>query len=591
MAGKAQAETASGLLFSTGIMGHLSESSVICKEGGTVVHAVLNSTVVSDPKEAFLPLTVDYRSRHYAFGKIPMLNSSRRERHGADDEVLVSRCIDRVVRPLFPKGYIDEVQILATCHAADGVHDPTIAAVNATSFALMQSRQPWFGPVGCVRVALIDGELQVDPSLQDMPRATLDLVYAGTKDRVLMVEAISDQVSEETVQQAMALANSAVCDIIGTQLRLLKQIEDSGVDSTTSVREKSRFYTVPTALAQTVHELGYDRAVEVYSTGVAGKAERGRNEGRVRSELLNAVMNLPEWATESALVRTMAVDEVMHKAFRAVLLRGPEAEGASGTAAVRADGRALDEVRPIGSAVEVLPSVHGSAYFARGDTHVLSTVTLGPHDASRTVVPIEGTAEEKTQPFMLHYDFPPYSTGELGNATAPNRRMVGHGNLAEKALRPVMPPFEEFPYAVRAYCECTGSNGSSSMASVCAGSLALFDAGVPLKAPVAGVSVGLVTDESLAVDYSAAPASAAEALAAFESQQQLEGRALGEEAEGAQKREFVVLRDLTGSEDHHGDMDYKIAGTRYVLLHLGVFRPSRWHSCVVKVQTAWSPVH
>lgn len=186
MAGKAEASSASGITFSTGIMGHLSESSVFCKQGGTLVHAVVNSSWTSDSKDAFLPLTVDYRSRQYAFGQIPTQNPSRRDRHGGDDEILVSRCIDRVVRPLFPKGYVNEVQILATSHAADGVHDPTIAAVNAASFALMQSKQPWFGPVGCVRVAMIDGALQVDPALPDLERATLDLVYAGTKDRALM---------------------------------------------------------------------------------------------------------------------------------------------------------------------------------------------------------------------------------------------------------------------------------------------------------------------------------------------------------------------------------------------------------------------
>jgi polyribonucleotide nucleotidyltransferase len=204
--------------------------------------------------------------------------------------------------------------------------------------------------------------------------------------------------------------------------------------------------------------------------------------------------------------------------------------------------------------VEVLPTVHGSSYFARGDTHVLSTVTLGSYKDRRTTLPVDGTGEEKEQTFMLHYDFPPYSTGEMGNATAPNRRMVGHGNLAEKALRPVLPAFDEFPYTVRVYCECTGSNGSSSMASACAGSLALYDAGVPLKAPVAAVSVGLVTDESVALDLEGGAASAGAA-------------STGEPARLAGK-EYVILRDILGSEDHHGDMDYKIGGERESLCSL-----------------------
>lgn len=190
MAGEAQETTNRGLVFSTGIMGHLSEASVLCKQGGTVVHAVVNSAWESDAQHAFLPLTVDYRSRNYSIGVVPSL-PSRRERHGTDDEILVSRCIDRVVRPLFPKGYVNEVQILATSHAADGIHDPTIAAVNAASFALTLSKQPWYGPVGCVRVGLVDGELCVDPTLEDMKRSTLDFVYAGTADRALMYANLS----------------------------------------------------------------------------------------------------------------------------------------------------------------------------------------------------------------------------------------------------------------------------------------------------------------------------------------------------------------------------------------------------------------
>jgi polyribonucleotide nucleotidyltransferase len=378
------------------------------------------------------------------------------------------------------------------------------------------------------------------------------------------VEAIGEQVPEEVIQQAMALANTAVCDIIDTQVRLVREIKEKKTQEAAAAAlargeaegesaalpagtGKKGYFTVPAAMAEYVHALGYDRSLEVYSNGVSDKAARGRGEGKLRGELLQAVNEHPEWGQQHVVVRSMAVDAVMHKAFRAVLLR----QSAEVTPEVRrSDGRALDEVRQIGSAVEVLPTVHGSSYFARGDTHVLSTVTLGSYKDRRTVLPIDGTVEPKEQTFMLHYDFPPYSTGEMGNATAPNRRMVGHGNLAEKALRPVLPSFDVFPYTVRVYCECTGSNGSSSMASACAGSLALYDAGVPLKAPVAAVSVGLVTDESVALDLEGASATA-----------EADG-ATTETAQTAQMagREYVILRDILGSEDHHGDMDYKIGG-------------------------------
>ena len=353
---------------------------------------------------------------------------------------------------------------------------------------------------------------------------------------VTRVEAIGEQIPEDLIQQAMAMANTAVAGIIDTQVALAKEIS---AKKNTFFAKKS-FFTVPERMTQEVRAMGYDSAVEVYSHGVADKAARGRSEGVVRTELLQRVAAHPEWGSQSSLIQAMAVDGVMHQAFRAVLLGSSDAlaTDAAAVAVRRSDGRALDEVRPIGAATEVLPSVHGSAYFARGDTHVLGTVTLGSLKDSRIVLPIDGSGEEKKQPFMLHYDFPPYATGAMGNATAPNRRMVGHGNLAEKALRPVMPSFEDFPYAVRVFCECTGSNGSSSMASACAGSLALYDAGVPLKAAVAAVSVGLVTDESVAVNYDS-PDSAVAAVSG---------------------KEFVLLKDILGSEDHHGDMDYKIGG-------------------------------
>jgi len=568
MSGEHKASIASGLTFSTGIIGHLSEASVMCNAGGSVVHAVVNSARPEGPTNAFLPLTVDYRSRQYAFGHIPKTNA-RREKHGGDDEILVSRCIDRAVRPLFPKGYVNEVQLLVTAHAADGVNDPTIAAVNAASFALMCSDQPWYGPIGCVRVGLIDGELRVDPSIKDMERSTLDFVYAGTEGRALMVEALGQQIPEEVIVQATKMADIAVTEIIHTQRKLVDEIQAkkaaaqaerqaalaalTGAETTAvrTTRAKKEFFSVPEAFAAAVDAMGYSDALGVYSMGILDKTARGRAEGQLRNRVIEAVKEHAEWGAQPAIVQAMAVDGMMHKAFRAVLLKEPgqeQGQQGSGEEVRRADGRLTYEVRKISSAVEVLPSVHGSSYFARGDTHVLSTVTLGSLENARQYIPIDGSGEEKKQTFMLHYDFPPYSTGEMGNATSTNRRMIGHGNLAEKGLRPVLPNLEDFPYTVRVYCECTGSNGSSSMASACGGTLALLDAGVPLKAPVAAVSVGLVTGEEVALKFGEL------------------GEAVqrgGVDQDGNQDRDhgrYTVLKDITGSEDYNGDMDYKIAG-------------------------------
>lgn len=336
---------------------------------------------------------------------------------------------------------------------------------------------------------------------------------------ICRVEALGQQIPDATIQEAMALADVAVIEIINTQKALLKQIEDAAVASHAVLNgeagsfvaphsEKKEYFTVPPAMAEAVKQLGYDRALQVYSHGIAEKVARGRSEGKLRAEILETVSQDETWGKEPVIIRSMAVDAMMHGAFRDVLLCKHVNDPVARAEVRRSDGRSVDEVRQVSAAVEVLPSVHGSSYFARGDTHVLSTVTLGSLEEQKDYLPIDGSGLEKKQPFMLHYDFPPYSTGEMGNSTAPNRRMVGHGNLAEKGIRPVMPAVDEFPYTVRVYCECTGSNGSSSMASVCAGSLALFDAGVPLKAPVAAVSVGLVTDESVALDLDGTHAAA-----------------------------------------------------------------------------------
>eukprot|EP01038_Epipyxis_sp_PR26KG_P013020 gene13020-17452_t len=550
------------LIFSTNgcIMGHLSESSVLTRSGGTVVHATINSSFNADPKDSSLPLTVDYRARHYAFGLIPKV-AKRRERHGGDDEILVARIIDRAIRPLFPKGYVNEIQLTVTAHAADGLNDPTVVAVNGASFALMKSRQPWNGPIGCVRIGLIDGELVVNPTLAEMKSSSMDFLYAGSAERTLMIETVGKEIPDETIKSAIRLAHEEVKTIISMQTEQLAQeninvntpngdamVESTDKNDVLSVEVTKRFpFIIPDQLKKSLFQRGWNEAIKVYTSGGEKKDDRSNSEGKLRAELISYVSQ--EFPTQHVVVRGMAVDYLLNCAFRQTVL-----------SKTRVDGRSFMQLRKISCAADVLPVVHGSSYFARGDTHVLSTVTLGPKTDSRMTISIDGTKEQINSNFYLHYDFPPYCTGETGNATGTNRRMIGHGNLAERALRYVMPSIDEFPYAVRVYSECTVSNGSSSMASVCGASIALMDAGVPIKAPVAGLSIGLVLDESQVLKYVDSLD-----IPKLPTDQQLANQNEDKKDSTVRKHngyDYVLLKDILGTEDHHGDMDFKVAGSR-----------------------------
>ena len=644
-----------------GPLANLTESSAVCSHGGSVVHATVASKRNPDPTDDFLPLTVDYRSRSYAFGRIPSTNN-RRERHGNDEEVLVARMIDRAVRPLFPAGFVSELQLTVTTHAADGTHDPTVAAVNAASLALLRSRAPWDGPVGCVRVGYIDQQLVVSPTLAQMADSTLDLVYAGTQQRPVMIECVAKEVPEVVLVEALQVARDAVGGLIAAQRATLAQapplltIQNSANPNPNPAIPTSS----PHAALDAILAPHKEACEEMFrSCAGLGKAERSAKEGAMQRSLRAVLAEASDlqagrtpnpapaspasvlqagrpiqpasqgagqdhqrsdkagvlsWLggsrgqagiaapnpthtptpipnptptptptpnpapaspasavlAHSAMHQSMAIDALTSSAFRRVCLEGN---------GHRADGRAPTEVRPVTCETDVLPEVHGSAFFCRGDTHVLCTATLGPLQDARLTFALSGAGhagmksgatataasssgssmgskgigeisrlsapptEEQTDTFFLHYDFPPYCTGETGSVTGVNRRMIGHGNLADRAVRPLVPPPTVFPYTIRAYAECTSSNGSSSMAAVAGVSLALADAGVPMACHVAGVSVGLVTAP---VGDATSPASPDTSIG--------DGTTEG--------LSYRLLTDLTGTEDHYGDMDFKIAGTR-----------------------------
>ena len=542
----------SPIVFSAGgPLANLTEGSAVCSQGGSVVHATVASARAEDPQGDFLPLTVEYRSRSYAFGRIPDYKN-RRERHGNDEEILVSRMIDRAVRPLFPSGFVDELQVTVTTHAADGLNDPTVAAVNAASLALLRSRCPWSGPVGCVRVGLINDQLHVNPNLEDMKNSTLDLVYAATKNRPVMIEAVAKEVPDETIARAFALAQEAVVPIIDAQLQSLSESPPARLSG--QVQALAPSFIVPPALTQELEQAFLNECSQMFqSCSGLGKRERSSLEGRMRSKITAFVGAHGTFSREHAAVKAMACDAVMYKAFRHAALFGGSQGGG-----LRVDGRGEREIRVVTCSTDTLPRVHGSSFFQRGDTHVLCTTTLGALRDAKETFPISGAgvsrpnvvidpkadpersvssiSSEQVDTFFLHYDFPPFSTGEVGAVNNVNRRMLGHGNLAERALRAVIPSAQDFPYTVRSYAECTSSNGSSSMAAVCGASLALVDAGVPISAHVAGVSVGLVTTDAVE-PLSESVATSSEGL------------------------RYRLLTDLTGTEDHFGDMDFKVAGT------------------------------
>ncbi|AWR86387.1 polyribonucleotide nucleotidyltransferase [Meiothermus taiwanensis] len=474
--------------------------SVWVTYGETVVMATAQAS--DAPIQAdFLPLTVEFEERHYAVGRIPG-SFMRREGRPGEKAILSARLTDRPIRPLFPKGFRHEVQVLLTVLSADQENTPDILGPIAASAALMISDIPWEGPIASVRVGLQNGRLVLNPVAQE--DSQLDLVVAGSKEAIIMVEAGAQEVSEDRLVEALEFAHQAMQPILALQEQMRAELG------------KPKFaYEPPAKLDADTQAALYQRAMEKGLSGVlqtASKGERSAALEAFRQALLEEFVPPAEDGTVDQERRKLVAegfDEVVKQELRRLILQENK----------RADGRTPEQVRPIWIESNVLPKTHGSAIFSRGETQVLGVVTLG---TGRDAQLVDDLGIETEDPFLVHYNFPPYSTGEVRRLRGVSRREVGHGNLAKRGLRAVLPSREEFPYTIRVVGDVLESNGSSSMATVCAGCLALLDAGVPLKKHVAGVAMGLVKE--------------------------------GEQA--------VVLTDILGLEDALGDMDFKVTGTR-----------------------------
>jgi polyribonucleotide nucleotidyltransferase len=484
------------LRLETGKLAKQAGGSVMVRFGDSVV--LVTACRAASPREGidFLPLTVDYREYTYASGRIPG-GFFKREGKPAEKEVLTSRCIDRPIRPLFPAGWRYETQIIALVLSADQENDTDVLAITGASAALALSEIPFGKTIAGVRIGLVDGQFVVNPTFQQRKDSKLDLIVAGTKDGLVMVEAGAREVTEEQAIQALETAHAAIKQIV------------AAIDDLAREAGKKK-------LAVTKKEIGHDfyREVEekVYVPLTEAMRIRGKLENyeTVDQALKDLVASIPEGEVERKTEAKAIFKELKEKVLREEVL----------THSVRLDGRKFDEVRPIWIETGVLPRTHGSAVFTRGETQALVTCTLGTADDAQKIESFEG---ETWKSFMLHYNFPPFSVGEVGFMRGPGRREVGHGALAERSLTPMMPAEEQFPYTVRIVSDILESNGSSSMASVCGGSLAMMDAGVPLKKAVAGIAMGLVMDEKTG--------------------------------------KYAVLSDIAGAEDHYGDMDFKVAGT------------------------------
>ncbi|MCY3751715.1 MAG: polyribonucleotide nucleotidyltransferase, partial [Gammaproteobacteria bacterium] len=480
----------------TGRIARQASGAVLVSMGDTVVLVTCVASKEAKPDQDFFPLTVDYMEKTYAAGKIPG-GFFRREGRPSEKEVLTSRLIDRPVRPLFPKHFKNEVQIIATVMSLDPQIDPDIPALIGASAALGVSGIPFNGPIGAARVGYRNGEYLLNPGYAALTRSELDLVVAGTETSVLMVESEASLLSEEVMLGAVMFGHEHMQTVIENIRQLVAEAGTSPWDWQAPEDDRE--------LADEVNELCADLLREAYS--IRDKISRRDRVAEIRSTAITAITGKHDDRWTDRTIKE-AFEELESNIVRGAIVAGEP----------RIDGRDTAAVREINVEVGVLPRAHGSALFTRGETQALVTATLGTDRDAQIIDAIEG---ERKDPFMLHYNFPPYCVGETGRAGSPKRREIGHGRLAKRALMTVMPNLEEFPYAIRIVSEITESNGSSSMASVCGASLALMDAGIGITAPVAGIAMGLIKEEE----------------------------------------KFVVLSDIMGDEDHLGDMDFKVAGS------------------------------
>jgi polyribonucleotide nucleotidyltransferase len=482
------------LTLETGRIARQADAAVYAQYGETSVLATVVGAKEPKPGIDFFPLTVNYQEKTYAAGKIPG-GYFKREGRPTEKETLTSRLIDRPIRPLFVEGFKNETQVVVTVLSHDMENDPDVVALVAASAALTLSGLPFLGPIGAARVGLVGGEFVLNPMIDEMAESTLDLVVAGTQDAVMMVESEAKELPETQMLEAVMFGHKHFQPVIQAIIKLAEKAAKEPWDIKLPDTQK---YTAK------VKEIAESDLRAAFST----KEKQKRYELiDVAKSKVKAGIEVPDDANEKVLLADT------FKALKSDIVRGDIVKTGR-----RIDGRDLKTVRPIVSDVHVLPRTHGSALFTRGETQALVVATLGTGEDEQFVDALEGTRKER---FLLHYNFPPYSVGETGRMGSPGRREIGHGKLAWRAIRPIMPAQEDFPYTIRVVSEITESNGSSSMATVCGTSLALMDAGVPIKSPVAGIAMGLIKE--------------------------------GED--------FAVLSDILGDEDHLGDMDFKVAGT------------------------------
>uniref|UniRef100_UPI0038CC0C6A polyribonucleotide nucleotidyltransferase n=1 Tax=Acidithiobacillus ferrivorans TaxID=160808 RepID=UPI0038CC0C6A len=482
------------LQLETGRMARQADGAALVSSGDTVVLVTAVARREMKPGQDFFPLTVNYQEKTYAAGKIPG-GFFKREGRPAEKETLTSRLIDRPIRPLFPKGFMNEVQVIATVLSVDRDNDPDILALVGASAALAISGIPFNGPIGAARVGYIDGQYVLNPSYSQLTTSQLDLVVSGTRQAVLMVESEAQQLSEEIMLEAVMFGHAQFQPVIETIEALAREAGKSRWEWVAPVAD--------VALGAQVREKATPLLQEAYA--LTEKQARSKRLEDVQQSM--AIAFAAEDAQRGDLVRGLL------KKIETSIVRGRILDGAP-----RIDGRDSRTVRPITIEAGVLPRTHGSALFTRGETQALVVATLGTKGDEQIIDALQGESRDR---FMLHYNFPPFSTGETGMVGSPKRREIGHGRLAKRAIAAVLPSNSEFPYSLRVVSEVLESNGSSSMATVCGASLALMDAGVPLKAPVAGVAMGLIKEGD----------------------------------------RFAVLTDILGDEDHLGDMDFKVAGT------------------------------
>ena len=485
-----------GLEFSLemGRIAKQADGAAFVSYGDTVVLVAACAAKEAREGQDFFPLTVDYRENTYAAGKIPG-GFFKREGRPTEKEILTSRLIDRPLRPLFPEGFSCETQVIALVLSADKENDPDIMSITGASAAVYCSPIPFYNPVGAVRVGFMNDQFVVNPPISKLKESSLNLTVVGTEDAIVMVEAGANEISEDMMVQALDFAHGIIRKLIGLQKELYSQIQPV-----------KREFVKPVLAAAELERIERTFSGKISDAlHIPGKLQSYAQLDAVEEEIINSV---PEDEPERRAQAGKIFHHLMEQIFRKEMLEQKR----------RPDGRQFNEIRPISAEVSFLPRTHGSALFTRGETQALVTATLGTADDEQRMDTLEG---ESFKRFMLHYNFPPFSVGETKPLRGPGRREIGHGALAERSLTPVMPSEEAFPYTVRVVSDIMESNGSSSMATVCGGILALMDAGVPIKAPVAGVAMGLVKEGDT----------------------------------------YAILTDIAGAEDHYGDMDFKVAGT------------------------------